>query len=689
MKIANYFFIISFILTASSLFARIDIYNSGGPIMPEQAAYDVTYYDLSVSVNPADSSISGSVLLNADIVLPMEYLVVDLDTLLDISTVTQIQANSERIIRSFNRDTGKVWIPLNRTYQPGETISMLISYSGRPRVAPAPPWQGGFTWKTTQDGFPWIATSCQGEGSDIWWPSKDHVSDEPDSMHIRVRVPDPLICASNGKLISVENHPDNSTTFHWFVSTTINIYNVALNIAPYKLIENDYQSVAGEIIPVKFWVLPEDYEKGKAFMPEIIEHLAFFEKVLGPYPFRADKYGVVQTPHLGMEHQTIIAYGANFKNAAMTGRDFGFDALHHHELSHEWWGNLVTNIDWKDMWIHEGFGTYMQALYVEQTQDMATYFKMMDSFRQFNDQYEIAPYKSQTSEEIGRAPIYAKGAWVLHTLRYLIGDEEIYTVLRRMAYPDPAMEKVTDGSQTRFVSTQDFISIAEKYSGMKLDWFFEMYTRQPKLPRLAADIRDNKLRLQWKTPGDLKFPMPVDVKIGEKIYRLDIQEEGSEIDIPAGQELQIDPFGWVLFDTQAMRDAKDQILEDNYKEARTSCQSAMLFKHEKKSAEFLLKHINYMEKNIGASPDNFKNMAGKYKVSPRFTLNIELDDGDLYLAAWRRGTKKKLLQISDLQFITTDANRVYNFVADDTGKIVEISIESGESARTYSGKKVD
>jgi len=689
MKIAFFFFLISFLLTATSLFARIDIYNSGGPIMPEQAAYDVTYYDLSVSVNPADSSISGSVLINADIVLPMEYLVVDLDTLLEISDVTQIRDNNERIIRSFNRDTGKVWIPLNRTYQPGEAISMLITYSGHPRVAPMPPWQGGFTWKTTQDGSPWIATSCQGEGSDIWWPSKDHVSDEPDSMHIRVRVPDPLICATNGKLISVEDHQDNTKTFHWFVSTTINIYNVALNIAPYKLIEQEYESVAGDIIPVKFWVLPEDYEKGKAFMPEIIEHLAFFENVLGPYPFRADKYGVVQTPHLGMEHQTIIAYGANFNNAAMTGRDLGFDALHHHELSHEWWGNLVTNIDWKDMWIHEGFGTYMQALYLEKSQDMDMYFKMMEGIRQFNDEYEIAPYKSQTSEDIGRAPIYAKGAWVLHTLRYLIGDEEIYTVLRRMAYPDPEMEKVTDGSQTRFVSTQDFIDIAEKYSDMKLDWFFEVYVRQPKLPRLAARLSDNKLILQWNTPNDLKFPMPVDVKIGEKIYRVDIQEDGSSIDITAGQDVQIDPFGWVLFDTQAMSDAKDQILEENYTAARSSCNSAKLFKHEKKSAELLLKHIDYREKNNRPSSDNYMKMVGKYQVSPRFSIDIELDDGDLYLGAWRRGTKKKLLQISDQQFITTNANRIFNFVTDETGKIAELSIESGESARTYSGKRID
>ncbi len=602
--------------------------------------------------------------------------------------IYQINKNGARKTRKFYRDTGKVWIALDKTMQPGDELIMGVEYSGRPRVAPAPPWQGGFTWKFTRDGSPWIATSCQGEGSDIWWPSKDHVSDEPDSMHIRVRVPDPLFCATNGRFISAESHADNTTTYHWYVSTTINIYNVALNIAPYKTVEQDYESVTGEMIPVTFWVLPEDYEKGREFMPQIIDHLRFYEELLGPYPFRADKYGVVQTPHLGMEHQTIIAYGANFNNSAMTGRDWGFDALHHHELAHEWWGNLVTNIDWKDMWIHEGFGSYMQALYVEKINSKDEYFKMMQSVRQFNDNYEIAPYQSTTGNEIGRAPIYAKGAWVLHMLRYMTGDEAMMTILRRMAYPDPDMEKITDGSQTRFVSTADFITIAEKISGSELDWFFDVYTRQPKLPVLDADFDEGQLRLKWKSPLMTGFPMPVEVKLGDSVRRFEIPPAGVMIPVPAGIKPEIDPQGWVLFNIQDMDDARALILDGKYSQARAACRSAGLFQIVQNPLKKLVRHIDYMEQQSGPSEKKYKSFAGQYQMSARFSINIEYSDGHLFLGAWRRGEKKRLLPVSDTDFITSDAGRVFSFKTDENGKIAWLSVTSENTDRAYEAKKV-
>ncbi|MCK5573785.1 MAG: M1 family metallopeptidase, partial [Bacteroidetes bacterium] len=463
-------------LTACNTSARTDIYDSGGPLMPEQAAYDVRFYDLTMSVHPSDSSINGSVLIRADVVQPMDMFVVDLDTLLTISKVTEI-VDQRELARSFERDMGKIWISLRGTRQAGESITMRIRYGGKPRVAPRPPWGGGLSWSQTEDSSAWIATSCQGEGPDVWWPAKDHVSDKPDSMGIHIRVPDPLICASNGRLRSIENHMDKTSTFHWFVSNPINAYNVALNIAPYELIEDTYESVSGDEIPVQFYVLPEDYEKGQKFLPEIIDHLAFHERTLGPYPFRADKYGVAQTPHMGMEHQTIIAYGARFNNAAMTGKDWGFDALHHHELSHEWWGNLMTNSDWRDMWLHEGIGTYMQALYVEEKQGMEVYHEYLNTRRNFRNRHAIAPRESKTMKEITRAPIYDKGAWVLHTLRYLIGEDALRTALRRMAYPYPWMEEITDGRQVRFASTDDFVRIVREVSGRDLDWFFELYLR--------------------------------------------------------------------------------------------------------------------------------------------------------------------------------------------------------------------
>jgi len=531
------------VLFSVTIFGQVDIYDSGGPLIPEQAAYDVTYYDLSLQVFPADSSIRGHVGITAKVVQPLDWFVIDLDTLLSIDRIV----GKTGLSRNFDRQEGKVWINLETTRQAGEMISLQIYYHGKPHVAVRAPWDGGITWAKTKDGSPWIATTCQGEGADIWWPVKDHISDEPDSMGIHIRVPDPLFCATNGRLRSVEPHQDGTTTYHWFVSTPINNYNVALNIAPYLLIEDSYDGVAGDRFPVKFWVLPEDYKQARTFFPQIIEHLRYFEQTLGPYPFRADKYGVVQTRHLGMEHQSIIAYGAHFNNSAMTGKDWGFDALHHHELAHEWWGNLVTCSDWRDMWIHEGFGTYMQALYLEETQGIKKYHEYLKSIRDFWNIEPVAPLESKSAEEISVSSVYFKGAWILHTLRYLIGDDKMGQLLRRMAYPDPELENISDGKQVRFASTSDFLSLAESVYGKNLDWFFNVYLRHSRLPVLESEIENNQLKIYWKAPDDLDFPMPVDIQMGNEIRRLEVPSEGTVVKLPEGMDPIIDPDKWLLF----------------------------------------------------------------------------------------------------------------------------------------------
>jgi len=528
-------------------FAADDIYDSGGALMPEQAAYDVTYHDLSLFVNPEDSSIDGSVIVEAIIVHPLDVFVLNLDTLLFVNSVSEL-VDGQVHNREFQHVNGKIWIDLKRTRQAREQISIQVEYKGRPRVAPSPPWSGGFTWEYTADGSPWIATSCQGEGADIWWPNKDHVSDKPDSMRLHIRVQEPLIVASNGRLESVESHKDHTRTFHWFVSTPISNYNVALNIAPYKVIEDIYISVTEEEIPVSFWVLPEDHEKGLAFFPEIIKHLKFYENLLGPYPFRADKYGVAQTPHLGMEHQTIIAYGAKFTNSAMTmGKDWGFDALHHHELSHEWWGNVITCSDWRDMWIHEGFGTYMQCLYLEETQGIEKYHEYLKSIRDFWNIEPVAPLDSKSANEISVSAVYFKGAWIIHTLRYLMGEEKLRRLLRHIIYPKPEMEKITDGQQVRFISTNDILYLAESISDKDLDWFFDVYLRQPELPVLVSKVENDHMKIHWEVPDDLTFPMPIDIQFGDEIRRVEIPDEGIIIKLKEGVEPIIDPENWVLY----------------------------------------------------------------------------------------------------------------------------------------------
>ncbi|MDX1429741.1 MAG: M1 family metallopeptidase, partial [Rhodothermales bacterium] len=497
---------------------QVGPYDSGGELMPEQASYDVAYYDLDIEVSPSDSTIEGHLTVQARAGSPLEWFVLDLVPELEVRG-TEIMDQGMLVPAGHERLGGKLWIKPLRTVQPEEMVVVRVAYGGRPRVAPNAPWDGGFSWDTTSTGSPWIATSCQGEGADLWWPVKDHVSDEPDSMSIRVTVPDPLVVAANGRLRGTESVTGGRTKYDWFVSDPINTYAVALNIAPYRLIEGELASVAGDTFPVQFFVLAEDYEKGAEFFPEIIDHVRWFEANFGPYPFRADKYGVAQTPHLGMEHQSIIAYGADFNPMSFIARDFGFDQLHHHELAHEWWGNLVTNADWKDAWIHEGFGTYTQALYAEDLGGEEAYHAYMDANRgMIANRLAVAPEEISSVNEMFERPhdIYTKGAWILHTLRYLIGRDALMQSLRTMAYPNRE-EESEPGCRCRFASTDDFIGVAEEISGRELDWFFDVYVRQPALPELVVDRTDAGVELSWKAPDGLPFMMPIDMVVdGER-----------------------------------------------------------------------------------------------------------------------------------------------------------------------------
>jgi aminopeptidase N len=517
---------------------------SGGVLIPEQAAIDVRHCDLELAVDPEQRSIRGQIVLRADVVRATGRLALDLDMRLAVS---QVRIGGQVV--PFEHREGMIWIPLPEKADVGDRLEVTVAYAGEPRVAPNPPWDGGFTWAKSKGGHPWIATSCQGEGADLWWPCKDHPSDKPETFDLRITVPAGLTCASNGTLQSERDNGDGTTTFHWHVANPISNYNVALNIGRYSVIRETYESVSGETFPVFFWVLPEHLERARRALPEFLEHMRFLEEICGPYPFRNEKYGIVETPHLGMEHQTCIAYGNRFRKGP-----FDYDWLHHHELSHEWWANLITCRDWKDMWLHEGFGTYMQALYIERKHGSKAYrVQMRNNRRGLNNRRPVAPRQTMDSKQIYFFPdgghdndIYYKGSWILHTLRWAVGDEAFLAMLRRMAYPDPESEKVTDGSQVRFVDTEDFRVIAEKTCGQELGWFFDVYLRQPALPQLREERRDGRLHLSWDAPAGLPFPMPVAVEIGGRVRRVEMPDGTASIEIAPGQSYDVDPDEWIL-----------------------------------------------------------------------------------------------------------------------------------------------
>ncbi len=540
---------LTFLLVGTGIFSQEQpITESGGPLMIEQASYDVTYYLLDVKVIPENKYVQGKVMISARVGQPMYSFVLDLDTLLHIGKVSEIDKEGRERAREWVRKGGKIWIDLERTAQPGSQIEILVAYEGRPRVARRAPWDGGFTWSKTKDGQPWVTTSCQGEGADIWWPCKDHVSDEPDSMDLFVTVPGGLVAACNGRQIEKVVDESGLEIYHWFISNPINIYNVALNIAPYEVIKDSMDCIDGTRYPIEFYVLPQDKDKGLAFMPELKEHLNFHERHFGPYPFRADKYGVAQTPYLGMEHQSIIAFGSDFKPGSMIGKDFGFDELHHHELSHEWWGNMVTVADWKDAWIHEGFGTYSQALYMEEKGGFQAYVEYLSYLKRNSLSGLLVRGESSNTSEGWSGPIYNKGAAFLHTLRYLVGERELKRSLRFMAYPDQSLEKETGGKHCRFVNTLDFKNTIETYSEKDLGWVFDVYAYQPKLPKLHYERGKDYILVSWEVPDNLYFPMPVEVKVDKKLYKLDLKRGPARVKAKEKAEVVIDPNSWLMFD---------------------------------------------------------------------------------------------------------------------------------------------
>ena len=542
------------LLLATAAFAQRELgvrpTETGGPLMFEQAVYDVQSYEVGIYVFPKTKSIAGVTTMVARTVIPTNVIVLDLDTPYEIESLLE----SDKAAK-WERKGNKIWIWFPQTKQVGETIKTQINYKGTPKVAPRAPWIGGFMWEKTPSGADWISIALQNDGADLMFPCKDHPSDKPANVTMHLSVPDPLVATGPGVLDKVKKIENGYSMYTWKMTNPISNYSIVFNAAPYKLVKDTYKSDISGTLPIEFYVLPENESKAAGLIAEQKKYIAFFEKYNGPFPFRSQRVGIVETPHLGMEHSTNIAYGNKFKY----DKD-GTDWLLLHEFGHEYWANLVTASDWRDFWIHEGFQSYMDTLYQEHIHDKQTYINAMKArSRGFKNKQAVAPrepkiayqvYMSEPDYLNSDGDIYGKGAYFLHTLRYYIGDEAFFKALRHMAYPTKEMEKLTDGRQTRLVNTDDFLTIAEAESGKKLDWLFEMYLRQPKLPKLNTFLPQDcvgkcTMQLRWETPNDMPFPMPVDVVVGGKTIRVEMKDRMGSVDY-TGTLPVVDPDGWVL-----------------------------------------------------------------------------------------------------------------------------------------------
>ncbi|HTF05390.1 MAG TPA: M1 family metallopeptidase [Bacteroidia bacterium] len=473
-----------------------------------RTCFDVVAYGLYVKFSKdieKDKSISGTVHMRALALTGLDTIQLDAHKQLDIQSVTAHSyakgspGPASITGANYYRKEHALFVVFPKHVSAGEWMEVDIVYSGIPGTAKRAPWRGGFVEKEDNLDNPWWGVACQSEGASTWWPCKDVVNDEPESVYIELTVPEGLVAVSNGNSKG-STATGEGVRFSWEVSYPINLYNITFYIGKYKLLHDTYKSkVTGDTLALNHYVLEQDYEKAKAHFQQLKGQLAVYEELFGPYPFYRDGFKLVQSPYAGMEHQTAIAYGNKFKNNYL-----GFDYIILHETAHEWWGNSLTAYDLADGWLHEGFATYSEALYVEKTKGYGEYVNYMRNYRWtiINRRPVVGPYGMRYFN-YKDGDIYTKGAWILHTLRETIHDDKVFfdiikTYATRFAYKN--------------VKSQDFIDVVNEKTKSNYAWFFLQYLDNRFVPEMEYYQDDNIFYYRWNPKyTTYEFPLPVAV----------------------------------------------------------------------------------------------------------------------------------------------------------------------------------
>lgn len=476
-----------------------------GSITPQRAWWEVVYYDLHVTIQPKDSTITGYNNITYRVAKEPLRMQIDLQDPLHIDQITQSgkKLSYQRVENSY---AYMVDMPAN--LQQDSLYTLSVYYHGKPKVAKNAPWDGGFIWTEDSLGHPWVATAVQGLGASAWWPNKDHQTAEPDSMSINITVPDPMVNVSNGRLRDSTHHPNGTTTWSWFVSNPINNYNIAVNAGNYVHFKDTLQGKKGTL-DLSYWVLEHHLDEAKEQFRQVKPMMRCFEKWFGPYPFYEDSYKLVETPHLGMEHQSAVAYGNGFQNGYagkdLSGSGWGlkWDFIIIHESAHEWWGNNITSKDIADMWIHEGFTSYAESIYTECRfgEKAAAEYTLGLRDRIQNDRPIIGPYGVNKE---GSGDMYYKAHNMLHMVRQIVDGETKWRSILR-------------GLNKKFwhqtVNSEQVIRYIIKRSGKNLDDLFDQYLHYADIPVFQYYI-DNLNRLHYRWKADIPmFNMPVEVTL--------------------------------------------------------------------------------------------------------------------------------------------------------------------------------
>jgi len=474
-----------------------------GSITPERVWWDLLHYSLDFKVSPSSKSIEGSNVIRYEVLSQNQLMQIDLQPPMEITSVLENNSNL-----NYNRDGNVYYIQLKKNQQIGAINEITIHFEGAPKINNNPPWDDGFTWEKDNNGTDFIATSCQGGGSSIWWPSKDHMYDEPDQgIELSITAPKHLISVANGRLIQTKENTNKTKTFSWKVVHPINNYGVNINIGDYVHFSEKYKGKKG-VLNCDYYVLSYNLEKAKKQFKEVSRTLEAFEHWFGPYPFYEDSYKLVEVPYLGMEHQSSVTYGNGYQNGykgidlSGTGWGLKFDFIIVHESGHEWFANNITNVDVADMWIHESFTAYSENLFLDYHFGTVASNAYVTGTRKkiLNDKPIIGNYNVNNS---GSSDMYYKGANMLHTLRQIINNDEKWRSILVGLNKDFYHQTVT---------TQQIEDYIDKYFKVDLKPFFEQYLRTIKIPTLDYKLENNKLSYRWSNVVD-GFSIPVNVFI--------------------------------------------------------------------------------------------------------------------------------------------------------------------------------
>jgi aminopeptidase N len=479
----------------------------GSLTSPLRTCYDINFYHLDVKVNPDEKFISGSNLFKFTATKNFQQLQFDLFDNLKIDKIIYKGKNL-----NYKREFNAVFVDFPNEIAKGKQDSFTVYYSGKPIVAKNAPWDGGFVFAKHDDDKDWIATACQGVGASIWWPNKDQQDDEVDSALISISVPNNIMDVSNGRLVGKTDLKNGYTRYDWKVVNPINNYDIAVNAANYNHFSDTYNGLNG-VLSLDYYVLPENKTKAEKQFSDVKRMLKAFEYWFGPYPFYEDGYKLVETPHLGMEHQSAVAYGNKYmkgylgKDLSGTGWGLNWDFIIVHESGHEWFGNNITAKDIADMWIHESFTDYSEALFTEYWYGKEAGAEYAIGLRKkiLNDQPIIGPYGVNKE---GSADMYYKGTNLLHTVRAVINDDEKWRSILIGLNKDLGMKTTT---------TEEVVNYINKKSGLDLTPVFDQYLRFKDIPVLEFRQNGNTIECRWL--ANVKdFNMPVKLQGNDKDF---------------------------------------------------------------------------------------------------------------------------------------------------------------------------